>query len=394
MSKLPLFILLLTILLIIAIIITILYFTIGGGKKENFNKSELSEKIMNDKHAWSHAMTPFEEINLDLTNEIKDAYLLSGGKDPDGYPIDNLFQIDTILPCKRKSGNVAIFSLFAKCVNRRYTVNGFYDFEPEGKIYSQNSKILYNITEENLKKCKKKDGTMWDIYIEPLIKQLHYIYQNEKSYKARIYLAQDLKFLIPKLHNQSTEIYLMKHSSKAAHGMMWRFLPMDDKSLNIIILCDADNKSNELTNKIKLFNSFTNTSNMAILRHIVLCHPWNDYKYKDNKFVPKYKQNAPLMGGSIVVRPKLITKNIQNLLKDFIAYYIPNNIGRGFNYPYYGGDETFLSSIVYYTFFDTIYTFYKPLYNKCMNDEIYKKTIDVKDYFMNPDNWILKDNLN
>ena len=398
------------IVIIVPIIITLLILNHPNRLKDAFADTPpdnleddliLSEKLINDPHAWFHAKIPFKEINIDLSQKIKNAYRFSRGKDPDGDSIDKIFAIDTIFPCRRKTSNVVVFSLFAKSSKEIFHNNNFV-YEPPGKFYDEVTDTFWSITEENLKLINKnKKGSIWSIYIEPLIKQLKHIQSTQSSYKARIYLAQDLKFLIPKLHNQSTEIYLMKHSSKATSGTLWRFLTIDDKTLNTVILNDADMEPDSLVEKLNLFKLEANIKKkpgIGILRYLndkeLLCSPWNDYyrkHYLKNNIFLRYF--SPFQAGYLIIRPKFINKNVKTLMKNFIAFNIPP-IGsrKNFKYPYYGIDESFLANVLYYVFIKEVYTLYKPLYPNCMHDEKYKKTIDVKDYHMNPDNWI-EDNL-
>ena len=100
------------------------------------------------------------------------------------------------------------------------------------------------VNKETIFQTNKKEGekkTFYDIYVQPLLEQLHAYKEFYPDWIARVYLAHDLKPLVPLLVEADAEVFLMSSSSvNAAPGTMWRFLAFDDPQISAVYVRDAD----------------------------------------------------------------------------------------------------------------------------------------------------------
>lgn len=88
---------------------------------------------------------------------------------------------------------------------------------------------------------KKCNSSFYDVFFEPLLKQLKTYKNYYPDWTARIYLAHDLEFLLPQLLTYDVEIFLMASSSLYAQpGALWRFLVFDDPTVYAAISWEAD----------------------------------------------------------------------------------------------------------------------------------------------------------
>lgn len=79
----------------------------------------------------------------------------------------------------------------------------------------------------------------WSHYVEPVFEAVRHLSKIRPVIAYRVYLANDLSFLIPELVKADCEVYLMKSSSLYHNpGAMWRFLAMEDEGL--VTMSDSD----------------------------------------------------------------------------------------------------------------------------------------------------------
>lgn len=72
-------------------------------------------------------------------------------------------------------------------------------------------------------------GNPWQHYVEPLFEAAGRLRKGKSEATLRVYLANDLRFLVSDLLEAGCEVHLMKSSSlKHNPGAMWRFLAMED----------------------------------------------------------------------------------------------------------------------------------------------------------------------
>ena len=79
----------------------------------------------------------------------------------------------------------------------------------------------------------------WKHYVEPIFDATRHLASIRPDLVYRVYLANDLSFLIPDLVEAGCEVYLMKSSSLLHNpGAMWRFLAMEEEGL--VTMSDSD----------------------------------------------------------------------------------------------------------------------------------------------------------
>jgi glycosyltransferase involved in cell wall biosynthesis len=79
----------------------------------------------------------------------------------------------------------------------------------------------------------------WQHYVAPVMDMAANLRSKGDEVTLRVYLAQDLDFLIPELVEAGCEVHLMKSSSVRHNpGAMWRFLAMEDARM--VTVTDAD----------------------------------------------------------------------------------------------------------------------------------------------------------
>lgn len=99
-------------------------------------------------------------------------------------------------------------------------------------------------TRERMKNAKRLGLTRrfepWEHYVEPLLRDVPILREQYPNVVFRIYLAQDLEFLVPDLVQAGCEVNWMKSSSiRLAPGSLWRFLPFEEPG-KIITMTDSD----------------------------------------------------------------------------------------------------------------------------------------------------------
>ncbi len=79
----------------------------------------------------------------------------------------------------------------------------------------------------------------WEYYVEPIFRTARQLAETRPDLTYRVYLANDLAFLIPELGEAGCEVYLMESSSILHNpGAMWRFLAMEEEGL--VTMNDSD----------------------------------------------------------------------------------------------------------------------------------------------------------
>ncbi len=216
-----------------------------------------------------------------------------------------------------------------------------------------NEKTIYNRTS-----TVKKNDSFNHLYVEPLIKQLEAIKHIFPRWIARIYLAHDLKFLIPRLSMPHVEIFLMESSSIAAvPGSLWRFLVFDDPAVDMAYIRDADCSENRYDGnfvhspRVRKWLESVKTKGFFRLKN--LAAQWLEYRN-----LPYSPISAGAFGGKLVH-----WINMKKAMIGFIMHrtFYPNErrhridgalegfpYGYGNEFPNYGFDERFLKHVLYF----------------------------------------------
>lgn len=252
----------------------------------------------------------------------------------------SIFDVERIIPCTRESKKAYVFSLFTK----RFE-------EQPGYFSSQDRKRILELTEKNLKKetlirgnkhVKERNGTFWTSYFQPLIDDSNELVK-QKDWKMRIYLANDLQFVIPYFNSETTEIFVMSECSSGINpGAMWRFLCLDDNSLDVCYIRDADDR-------ISRANIQWDHPKIRKDSYIVASRPHVSSESR--------KQGTLWGAGTFVGFPKNIqnhSKTVRQLMESTIDAKLPRELTNRPDYPNYGYDEVFLTNILYYEFGDRV----------------------------------------
>ena len=90
----------------------------------------------------------------------------------------------------------------------------------------------------------------WDSYVAPLLLHTRAAVERHPDVTFRLYLANDLDFLIPELTALGWEIFLMKSPSvRYCPGGFWRFLALEDEALVTVIDTDRMNEVSDEINR-------------------------------------------------------------------------------------------------------------------------------------------------
>lgn len=107
-------------------------------------------------------------------------------------------------------------------------------------------------TRELMKTAEKNDLMKrglepWSHYVLPLLRGAAAMRLSRPDIAFRIYLAQDLSFLIPDLLEVGCEIYVMEHNSLSHNpGAMWRLLALEETE-RLVTITDSDRAGNVLS---------------------------------------------------------------------------------------------------------------------------------------------------
>jgi len=79
----------------------------------------------------------------------------------------------------------------------------------------------------------------WEFYVVPVLEAAVNLQKLRRDVVIRVYLANDLAFVVEELVDAGCEVFLMKSSSlRASPGMIWRFLAMEEGKF--VTMSDAD----------------------------------------------------------------------------------------------------------------------------------------------------------
>ncbi|MEN8737050.1 MAG: hypothetical protein ABF337_07345 [Akkermansiaceae bacterium] len=198
----------------------------------------------------------------------------------------------------------------------------------------------------------------WKHYVEPIFGAAKHLAQIRPDLVYRVYLANDLEFLIPELTGAGCEVYLMKSSSILHNpGAMWRFLAMEEDGL--VTMNDSD-RAEYLIHDIE---------RTELVAEGGLCYwrcPyfWQTTECQDLGMPGGYHaSDAALMGMAKPLPVKLLLEAfIWNCQKRRIPNYCQVGPRRvpilGSSWPGFGFDEFFLNTVIHpRAAFDGVLTF-------------------------------------
>ncbi|MFT6177917.1 MAG: hypothetical protein ACJA1W_000253 [Akkermansiaceae bacterium] len=135
-----------------------------------------------------------------------------------------LFEVEAVHNV-RKTGHAVATGLFWKPAS-----------PGEAEYPQPTEEIMRNPAEHGLPSRFKNP---WVHYVEPVFEAARHLGEIRPDLVYRVYLGNDLSFLIPKLLEAGCEVYLMKSSSiRHNPGAMWRFLAMEEDCL--VTMSDSD----------------------------------------------------------------------------------------------------------------------------------------------------------
>lgn len=187
----------------------------------------------------------------------------------------------------------------------------------------------------------------WEHYVEPIFEAARHLAEIRPELVYRVYLANDLSFLIPELTEAGCEVYLMKSSSILHNpGAMWRFLAMEEDGL--VTMNDSD-RAHDLIHDIE---------RTELVAEGGLCYwrtPyfWNTTACTDLGMPGGYHaSDAATMGMAKPLPMKLLMEAfIWSCQKGLIPDYCQIGERRapiiGSQWPAFGFDEYFLSAAVH-----------------------------------------------
>ncbi len=179
----------------------------------------------------------------------------------------------------------------------------------------------------------------WKAYVDPLMIHTPGAVERHPEVEFRLYLANDLEFLVPDLTTLGWTIYLMKGSSiRYCPGGFWRFLPLEDPDC-IVTVIDTD-RMNEVDHEIRRTEAM----------HAAGLGLWRVPGYYNSDF-SKEVRYRPLLGGHFGARGGF---PVRELIECFVWHWqqgtLPSTVqvpGLGerpimfANWPNYGFDEWF-----------------------------------------------------
>ncbi len=266
------------------------------------------------------------------------------GKHPHlGLKIQKLFKVKKKYNVHEMSGKKVIsFSLFWKS---RFKQGHQPKISPES-IYQTTSTTRTNQSFNSL-------------YVEPLIKQLKVLKKYYPGWIARIYLAHDLEFLVPRLQMDHVEIFVMESNSIAASpGAMWRFLVFDDPHVKMAIIRDADPAADRFDGKFtfsshikKWFESEESKGFYRLKNFEYMAHHWSKNKFyspiSGGAFGGKHVNWISMQKGMIgFILHRMIYRGEKRHLSD--KAFPGHPYGYGNEFPSYGFDERFLKHVLYF----------------------------------------------
>lgn len=287
----------------------------------NASSSSLSKKILCPYYADTFDQV-FKPLGIHYLYDLYDSH-------PEFHEtLDSYFRIKRIIN-PRKSTKVISYSLFWK---------------------PQQDVTIEKVFEK--RRFKNKDTSFFEHFVKPIISNIEYFKSTEKRTTLRIYLAADLEFLIPYFDSSNVEIYLMESCSLGhSPGAMWRFLPLSDKSLNVVCMHDADDFENQ--RYIRKVNEWLNEPHTSGFYRLY------NHKGKEDLNTVNY---SPILAGRFGAK-KWLVFDIEKAMKGYILHRMlfcdetrhPRDVAQGSHiwgfgnqFPDYGFDERFLKHVLYY----------------------------------------------
>jgi len=165
----------------------------------------------------------WSEIFPVLDDEMVESYV-NGASAEEKAAIEELFAVEEIHN-RRKCEHVIATSLFWKPASIG---------ETEYPMPSR--EVMMDPQSEGLSSRFKNP---WEHYVEPVFEAVRHLGEIRPDLVYRVFLANDLSFLIPELVEAGCEVYVMKSSSLRHNpGAMWRFLAMEEEGL--VTMSDSD----------------------------------------------------------------------------------------------------------------------------------------------------------
>ena len=202
-----------------------------------------------------------------------------------------------------------------------------------------------------------------------LIQQLQN-FQELKQFKLRIHLDFTLQKYIPMLIDAGkaiVEIYVigpMQGSVGAQPGMLWRFLPLGDTSLDVVFVIDIDELFDQDV-KLQMLQHFILHSRTLFGRFLSTGGINGTFQIAEDSTAKNY---PAVLGSRVLAKPKLIASHlepfwIEKYMLSFIqqciersksyqsttVYNLPIHhhiYGWGYHWCSYGFDETFLKCMI------------------------------------------------
>lgn len=209
-------------------------------------------------------------------------------------------------------------------------------------------------------KSIKKGGSFYDIYVRPLIRQLRVFRRFFPGWIARVYLASDLAFLVPKLLLPNVEVFLMESTSlAAAPGSLWRFLVFDDPSVSIGYIRDADFLAARLNGDFKQSRKINAWARSHFAKGFFRLR---DFGHDATVRIGNMGYYSPIVASAFGAK-KVRWLRMEKAIKGFIlhrmlfqdenrhAYDVSTRrhpYGFGNRFPDYGFDERFLKHVIYF----------------------------------------------
>jgi hypothetical protein len=206
--------------------------------------------------------------------------------------------------------------------------------------------------------------TWWDVYADPLLRNLHTLLYVRPDADVHLYLASDMTWMIKYFKLPQVVIHLMAHTSIAASpGTMWRFLAHDLPGIAEVQFSDIEDGW-DLKHVAQPLSLWRN-SDLALFRHLNP-HEWDPH-------VADLLIYRPLGAGSCSMRPQadfsmrracvaFTWLALQGRIPTRMRHPLRGDVEMfGHHWPNYGFDESFLQHAVYPFFLDrgvfTSYTY-------------------------------------
>ena len=187
----------------------------------------------------------------------------------------------------------------------------------------------------------------WKHYVEPVFGAVRHLSEIRPELVYRVYLANDLSFLIPDLVEAGCEVYLMKTSSiRHNPGAMWRFLAMEEEGL--VTMSDSD-RAEEMIHDIE---------RTELVAEGGLCYWRSPYFWSPTDCADigtpggYHTAAAGLMGTAKPLPIKLLCEAFiwcceNGLVKDYCQLGTRKAPILGAKWPGFGFDEFFINSVIH-----------------------------------------------